>query len=36
VQHRRYMPLESFAPISNLPLVSLGKLTAPALTGDAS
>ena len=36
VQHRRYMPLESFAPLSDDPIVSLpGRLTAPAHAGEA-
>ena len=35
VQSRRYMTLESLAPLSDDPAVSLARLTAPALAGDA-
>lgn len=35
VRHRRYMTLESAAPLSDDPVVSLTGLTAPAQAGDA-
>ena len=35
VQHRRYMPLESLAQLSDNPIVGLVRLTAPAQAGSA-